>query len=262
MGHYKSNLRDLEFNLFEVLGRQDVLGTGPYEDVDADTAREMLHEVARLAENELADSLQDSDRNPPVFDPADGSVTLPESFKKSYAAYMDGGWGLLDIPGELGGHGRSRRRCAGRSPSWSSAPTPPCTCTPPAMAFAKVLYYARHRRTRRSWPRTSSTSSWGATMVLTEPDAGSDVGAGRTRAVQQPDGTWHITGVKRFITSGRARPQSTTSSTSCWPGPRAPAPAPRGCRCSSSPSSTSTSRPASSASATAPTSPTSSTRWA
>ena len=54
MGHYKSNLRDLEFNLFEVFGRQDVLGHGPYADVDADTAREMLKEVARLAENELA----------------------------------------------------------------------------------------------------------------------------------------------------------------------------------------------------------------
>jgi len=86
MGHYKSNLRDLEFNLFEVLDRQDVLGTGPYEDVDVDTAREMLREVGRLAEHELADSLLDSDLHPPVFDPADGSVTLPESFKTSYAA--------------------------------------------------------------------------------------------------------------------------------------------------------------------------------
>ena len=58
MGHYKSNLRDLEFNLFEVFGRQDVLGTGPYADVDADTARDILREVARLAEHELADSLR------------------------------------------------------------------------------------------------------------------------------------------------------------------------------------------------------------
>ena len=103
MGHYKSNLRDLEFNLFEVLGRQEVLGTGPYEDVDPDTAREMLHEMARLAETSWPRACIDSDLHPPVFDPADGSVRLPESFKKSYAAYMDGGWGLLDIPGELGG---------------------------------------------------------------------------------------------------------------------------------------------------------------
>ena len=80
MGHYKSNLRDIEFNLFEVLGRGDVLGAGPYEDVDSDTAREMLKEVARLAENELAESFLDADRNPPVYDPQTQAVTMPESF--------------------------------------------------------------------------------------------------------------------------------------------------------------------------------------
>ena len=80
MGHYKSNLRDLEFNLFEVFGRQDVLGHGPYTEVDADTAREMLKEVSRLAENELAESFADADRNPPVYDPKTYSVTMPESF--------------------------------------------------------------------------------------------------------------------------------------------------------------------------------------
>jgi alkylation response protein AidB-like acyl-CoA dehydrogenase len=200
MGHYKSNLRDLEFNLFEVLGRQEVLGTGPYEDVDVDTAREMLHEMARLAENELAESLQDSDLHPPVFDPADGSVRLPESFKKSYAAYMDGGWGLLDIPGELGG------TVIPPSLRWAIAElvlgsNPAVHMYSAGMAFAKVLYYAGTEDQKKLAAHITD-KQWGATMVLTEPDAGSDVGAGRTRAVQQPDGTWHITGVKRFITSG------------------------------------------------------------
>src|ERR1035437_2219300 len=74
LGPYKSNLRDLEFNLFEVFNRQEVLGSGPYSEVDEDTAREILHEVGRLAENELAASLLDADRNPPVFDPATSSV--------------------------------------------------------------------------------------------------------------------------------------------------------------------------------------------
>ena len=75
MGHYKSNLRDLEFNLFEVFNRQEILGRGPYSEVDEDTAREILGEVCRLAENELAESLLDSDRHPPVFDPSTGSVS-------------------------------------------------------------------------------------------------------------------------------------------------------------------------------------------
>ena len=76
MGHYKSNVRDLEFNLFEVFGRQDVLGTGIYADVDVDAAKDILREVSRLAEHELAESLLDSDRHPPVYDPATGSVTM------------------------------------------------------------------------------------------------------------------------------------------------------------------------------------------
>ena len=98
MGHYKSNLRDLEFNLFEVFGRQDVLGHGPYAEVDADTAREMLKEVARLSENELAESFQDADRHPPVYDPRTQAVTMPESFAKSYKAYQDSGFWNIDLP--------------------------------------------------------------------------------------------------------------------------------------------------------------------
>jgi alkylation response protein AidB-like acyl-CoA dehydrogenase len=103
MSHYKANVRDIEFNLFEVLGRGELLGSGPYEDIDADTAREMVHEVARLAENELAESLLDSDRNPPVYDPQTYSVTVPESFRKSYEAYVDAEWWRMDVPAELGG---------------------------------------------------------------------------------------------------------------------------------------------------------------
>ena len=70
--------------------------------------------------------------------------------------------------------------------------------------------------------------NWAATMVLTEPDAGSDVGAGRTKAIQQPDGTWHIDGVKRFITNGDTDDCSRTSCTWCSPGPRVRGRAPRG----------------------------------
>src|SRR4051794_18555107 len=70
MGHYKSNLRDIEFNLFEVLGRDQVMGSGPFAEMDVDTARSVLDEVARLAETELAETFAEADRNPPVFDPA------------------------------------------------------------------------------------------------------------------------------------------------------------------------------------------------
>ena len=103
MGHYKSNLRDIEFNLFEVFGRQQVLGSGPYAEVDEETARSILQEVERLATHELAESLLDSDREPPVYDPAARTVTMPAGFAKSYQAYMDAEWWRLDLPEELGG---------------------------------------------------------------------------------------------------------------------------------------------------------------
>ena len=103
MSHYKSNIRDIEFNLFEVLGRDEILGTGPFEEIDTDTARSILAEVDRLARDELAASYEDSDRNAPVFDPETGTADVPESFAKSYQAWMDAEYWRLSIPAELGG---------------------------------------------------------------------------------------------------------------------------------------------------------------
>src|SRR5215469_10671684 len=103
MSHYKSNRRDIEFNLFEVLGRQELLGTGPFAEVDEETARDILAEVERLATGPVADSWADSDRTPPVFDPATHAVTVPEPFKKSFRALMDAQWWRLGLPSELGG---------------------------------------------------------------------------------------------------------------------------------------------------------------
>lgn len=105
MGHYKSNVRDLEFNLFEVFTVQDHLGTGPFEQADEETARGILTELNNLAVGPLADSFAESDRNPPVFDPKTHSVTLPEAFRQSYRALWDGEWYRLSLPEDLGGFG-------------------------------------------------------------------------------------------------------------------------------------------------------------
>ncbi|HNV13630.1 MAG TPA: acyl-CoA dehydrogenase [Dermatophilaceae bacterium] len=202
MGHYKANVRDLEFNLFEVFGRQEILGKGIYADVDVEAAKDILGEVARLAENELAASLVDSDRNPPVYDPVTCSVTIPESFKKSYRAYLDGEWGRLDTPVELGG------MAVPPSLRWAIAEMI-CGANPAVhmygatFSFARLLWFLGTPE-QKKLAKLIIDNAWHTTMVLTEPDAGSDVGAGRTKAVQQPDGTWHITGVKRFITSAES----------------------------------------------------------
>jgi alkylation response protein AidB-like acyl-CoA dehydrogenase len=103
VSHYKSNMRDIEFNLFEVLNRDEILGTGPFEAIDSETARTILGEMDRMAREDLAASYEDSDRNPPVFDPATNQAPLPESFKKSYQAYMDAEYWRLQINEDLGG---------------------------------------------------------------------------------------------------------------------------------------------------------------
>lgn len=200
MGHYKSNLRDIEFNLFEVLGRDSVYGTGPFAEMDVDTAKSVLSEIARLSENELAESFADADRNPPVFDPDTNTAPVPDTFKKSYQAFMDAEWWRLGIPEELGG------TTAPRSLLWGFAETilganPAVWMYASGPAFAGVLHEEGTEEQHRI-AQLMVDKQWGSTMVLTEPDAGSDVGAGRTKAVQQEDGTWHIEGVKRFITSG------------------------------------------------------------
>ncbi|MFI9580699.1 acyl-CoA dehydrogenase [Streptomyces sp. NPDC052236] len=200
MGHYKSNLRDIEFNLFEVLGRDKLYGTGPFAEMDADTARTILAEVARLAENELAESYADTDRNPPVFDPATHTAPVPASFKKSYDAFMDSEYWRLGLPEEIGGTTSPRSLIWGYAELLLGA-NPAIWMYSSGPAFAGLLF-EEGNEVQKKIAEIAVEKQWGSTMVLTEPDAGSDVGAGRSKAVQQDDGSWHIEGVKRFITSG------------------------------------------------------------
>ncbi|MFD7897646.1 acyl-CoA dehydrogenase [Streptomyces sp. NPDC059743] len=200
MGHYKSNLRDIEFNLFEVLGRDKLYGTGPFADMDVETARSILEEVVRLAENDLAESFAQGDRTPPVFDPETNTAPVPAAFRKSYQAYMDSEYWRLGLPEEIGGTTSPRsliwayaELLLGANPAvWMYASGP---------AFAGILF-EEGNEAQKKVAAIAVERQWGSTMVLTEPDAGSDVGAGRTKAVPQEDGSWHIEGVKRFITSG------------------------------------------------------------
>jgi alkylation response protein AidB-like acyl-CoA dehydrogenase len=199
MGHYKSNVRDLEFNLFEVLDLEKALATGEFGDLDGPTVRQMLEEAARMAEGPLAEAFADADRNPPTFDPETHTVHLPESFKKSTRAWQQGEWFRIGLDENVGGvpapsilEWAINEFVLGAQPAAFM-----CLCGP---AVANVIYAIGNEQ-QRHWAKLMSDRHWGETMVLTEPDAGSDVGASRTKAIQQPDGTWHIDGVKRFITN-------------------------------------------------------------
>ena len=200
MSHYKSNVRDIEFNLFEVLGREHILGSAPYADLDRETVSAILAEVDHLARTKLAESFSDGEGNLPVFDPQTHTVTVPEDLKKSFRALMDSGAWQLELPEALGG------QVTPPSVQWAVhelniGANPAALLYSAGPKFAYALWATGNERDQRI-AKIMIERLWGATMVLTEPDAGSDVGAGRTKAIPQPDGSWHIEGVKRFITSG------------------------------------------------------------
>jgi alkylation response protein AidB-like acyl-CoA dehydrogenase len=199
MSHYRSNLRDLEFNLFEVFDTADALGRGPFAEHDPEGARDILAQVERLAVGPIAESYTEADRTPPVYDRASRTVAMPEAFRRSYRAYMDAEFWRLELPAEVGGSP------APRALWWSLIEMVQGAQAAVFMfgggpAFAGLLHRIGTPDQQRE-AEVMIERGWGATMVLTEPDAGSDVGAGVTRAIEQPDGTWHIEGVKRFITS-------------------------------------------------------------
>jgi alkylation response protein AidB-like acyl-CoA dehydrogenase len=198
--HYRANLRDLQFNLFEFLEvGQTTLGRGPFEAMDEATARESLAAIERLASGPIAASFAACDRDTPHI-AEDGTVVLPEALKRSMAAFFDADWHRFELPPHLGGFG------APPTLVWAgfellAGANPAVTYYLFAGAMARTLdRLATPAQKARYFPQMIDRR-WGTAMVLTEPDAGSDVGAARTRAIHVGGDEWRIEGVKRFITN-------------------------------------------------------------
>ncbi|MBB1057959.1 acyl-CoA dehydrogenase [Dietzia sp. B19] len=197
MSHYRSNPRDLEFVLFEVLGLDEILDRDDTE-LDGETVRTMLREAAALAEGPVAASFSAADRNPPTFDPETHEVTLPPEYVASVRAWQDGGWGLVGVDPAVGGVAAPRmvtwaitEFLLGANPSifmYLSGPL-----------FAEIMHTIGNEQ-QQKWAARIIDRNHGSSMMLTEAEVGSDVGAVRAKAIEQPDGTWHIEGAKRFIT--------------------------------------------------------------
>ena len=198
MSHYKSNLRDIEFNLYEVLEIQDHLGSGEWADLDRETVDDILTEIERIATEDFAASYADQDRIP--LELIDGEVTIPDSVKKSVSAFKDGGWNRLGLAEEMGGTPAPPTVMWAMSEMLFAANTTVQFYAGGGL-FARVLF-EEGTEEQKEFAKLWIERDWGGSMILTEPDAGSDVGAGTTKAVDQGDGTWHIEGVKRFITGG------------------------------------------------------------
>ncbi len=199
MSHYKSNLRDIQFNLFEYLGVGDYYGVAPFDAFDSDTAIDAIREVDRLATEDFASSFVDSDRVP--LELIDGEVKLPASVHASLDALFDGGWHLLGIEQDLGGFGAPETLRWATTELFVGA-SPAVFLYASGTLMARVIAAVGTEEQKRTWAKWIVDNRWGATMVLTEPDAGSDVGAGTSKAIHVEGDTYHLEGVKRFITSG------------------------------------------------------------
>jgi alkylation response protein AidB-like acyl-CoA dehydrogenase len=200
VGHYRANVRDLEFNLFEVLDVGTLLDQGSYGDLDAETARAILSEVAHLSEEVIAASFADADRDPVQFLPTEHTITVPDALRKTVTAVREAGWSALGVPEEIGGT-RAPKVLMWATQEMIGAANPSALFFNMGPQMHAVLYSEGNADQKR-WAQYAFEHHWGGTMVLTEPDAGSDVGAGRTKAIAQQEGIWHIEGVKRFISGG------------------------------------------------------------
>lgn len=199
--HYRSNLRDIQFNLFEVsqIG-ETVLGKAPFGAMDEESARDALIALDELARTKIAASFYDSDRIPLVQD-ANGDVHLPPALKQTLLEYWDSEWHMLELPEHLGGFG------APPSVVWAAFEL--VAGANPAAAFylfgtfiGRIIDRLGTEAQKKRLLKSHIERRWGGTMVLTEPDAGSDVGAGRSRAKHIEGDVWEIEGTKRFITNG------------------------------------------------------------
>ena len=201
MPEYTAPLRDMRFVLEHLVDLDAVVTLPGFDHVDAAGVYAVLEENARFMEDLIAPlnrvgDVQGSVRND------DGSVTTPDGFKQAYQAYVDAGWGGVPFPAEYGGGGFPWLVGIAMQEMLTSANMAFSMC--PLLnqgAIDMLLHHASEEHKETYLPKMI-TGEWTGTMNLTEPQAGSDVGALSTKAVPQPDGTYRITGTKIFISFG------------------------------------------------------------
>lgn len=200
--HYKSNLRDIAFNLFEVLdiGRS-VLGHGEFANLDEETIRDTLAQVEKVCSTEMAKSFVEGDRVPLKLDEKTGNVTLPPGVKASIKTWYEGGWHLLEVPERLGGVGAPPSVCWAVNEMVAGANAPVAFYTFGTF-IARIIDGLGTESQKKRFVKPTLDNCWGGTMQLSEPQAGSDVGEARCRAKHVEGDQWHLTGTKCWITSG------------------------------------------------------------
>ena len=198
---YRPPQRDIRFVLGEVIRLPELLATERFGHVDVDTVHGVLDEVGRFMADVVAPTNRDGDRIGSVWNP-DFTVTTPESFKLAYKQYVRTGYGAVPFDPEFGGGGFPWVTSIAMQEMLTSANMALSLCPLLTQGAIEALSHHGSDELQHTYLPRMLTGEWSGTMNLTEPQAGSDVGAVRTRAEPAGDGSWRITGQKIFITYG------------------------------------------------------------
>jgi alkylation response protein AidB-like acyl-CoA dehydrogenase len=196
---YAAPLDDMRFALKELAGLDEIAALPGFEGAAPDLVDAVLEEAGKLASGVLAPLNPVGDREPSRLE--NGVVRTPPGWREAYDKYVEGGWNALPFEPEWGGQGLPWSLAIPVAEMWNSANLAFALC--PILNVGAVELLQAHgspEQQRRFLPKMIS-GEWTGTMNLTEPQAGSDVGALRTRAVRDGD-HWRITGQKIFITYG------------------------------------------------------------
>jgi alkylation response protein AidB-like acyl-CoA dehydrogenase len=202
MADYRPPLRDIAFVLEHLVDVDGLSKLEPFTHADLTTVTGILEENARFVASEIAPLNRSGDREGSVHEPSDNSVRTPSGFREAYAQYVEAGWGGVPFPPEYGGGGfpwlvgvAMQELISTANLSFSMAPLL-------TQGAIDALTHHGSEEQKEVYLQKMVTGEWTGTMNLTEPQAGSDVGAVRTKAVRQDDGSYLITGTKIFITYG------------------------------------------------------------
>jgi alkylation response protein AidB-like acyl-CoA dehydrogenase len=196
-------MRDMKFLIHEVFKIDELLGKAPYEDHDSDMIDMVLTEAEKLTENEIAPTYPDEVNRKPVearFE--NGNVYAPESYKRLWQLYAEGGWLGTSDPYDVGGQGLPFIVSAAAANMFLSGNQAFLMYPGLTHGAARLVYDFFQHPLRDITLQKMFDGSWAGTMCLTEPGAGSDVGALKSTAKRNPDGTFSITGTKSFISAG------------------------------------------------------------
>ena len=197
---YQVDLRDIEFQLFEWLPIEEILGAERFAEWDEESLRMVLGEALKIAREELDPANEAGDREGCRLE--DGEVKAPASYRGAYRTLAEGGWvGAVCSP-ELGGLGMPHVVGAAANEFFCGANLGLALSLLLSRGAGELIEEYGDDRLRAWFCEKLYTGEWAGTMCLTEPQAGSDVGASTTRAVEQADGTYLISGEKIFITYG------------------------------------------------------------